>query len=582
MTRTRAVFFTILLAAVGFGAYLLWVYKPPSAPPESSAESPPAAEPAPAATVEVLIANAATKDRWFAELAANFQNEGRKTSKGHAITITSKSMTSGGSMEDILAGKLKPTAWSPGIASWVQDFDAKWQQQGGQPLRSADCRPTIYAPLGIAMWRPMAEALGWPDKPVGWKTIVDLAAAPEGWKSFGHPEWGRFRLGYPHPKYSNAGMLFMTAFVYGVEGKSENLQPTDVYAPGVEASMRTLAQSTSKYGTISLDLLDSMAEHGPQFLHAVASYENDTLQYNTDKKDKLRFPLAFIFPSEGTFWTDQPYCIFDKADWVSPEQAEAAKLFLDYLRQPAQQALALKSYMRPLDASVPLGEPLDLAHGTDPRVKPGTVKSLPLPNADLMRAVADVFLITKRKATVLMVMDISGSMQGEKIRTGTIATANFLKRLQPKDIVGMMTFSDKVQTLSEPKPAAAVAEALSQQVTNLVAEGGTALYQSVCDAMKRMGELKSADEAAGENRLYGIVLLSDGQNTSGDATENQMFAACLPANAEAQTIRVNTIAFGADADEAVLKRIAEVTGGKMFKASPESIDKIYLSISAEQ
>jgi len=173
-------------------------------------------------------------------------------------------------------------------------------------------------------------------------------------------------------------------------------------------------------------------------------------------------------------------------------------------------------------------------------------------------------------------------MQGEKIRTGTNATANFLKRLQPNDIVGMMTFSDKVQTLSEPKPAAAVAETLSQQVTNLVAEGGTALYQSVCDAMKRMGELKSADEVAGENRLYGIVLLSDGQNTSGDTTENQMFAACLPANAEAQTIRINTIAFGADADEAVLKRIAEVTGGKMFKASPESIDKIYLSISAEQ
>ena len=580
MTRTRAVFFTILLAAVGFGAYLLWVYKPPSAPPESSAESPPAAEPA--RTVEVLIANAATKDRWFAELAANFQKEGRKTSKGNAITITSKSVTSGGSMEDILAGKLKPVAWSPGVASWVQDFDAKWQQQGGQPLRSTDCRPTIYAPLGIAMWRPMAEALGWPDKPVGWKTIVDLAAAPDGWKSFGHPEWGRFKLGYPHPKYSNAGMLFMTAFVYGVEGKSENLQSADVYAPGVEASMRTLAQSTSKYGTLSLDLLDSMAEHGPQFLHAVASYENDTLQYNTDKKDKLRFPLAFIFPSEGIFWTDQPYCIFDKADWVSPEQAEAAKLFLDYLLQPAQQALALKSYMRPLDTSVPLGEPLDLAHGTDPRVKPGTVKSLPLPNADLMRAVADVFLITKRKATVLVVMDISGSMQGEKIRTGTNATANFLKRLQPNDIVGMMTFSDKVQTLSEPKPAAAVAETLSQQVTNLVAEGGTALYQSVCDAMKRMGELKSADEVAGENRLYGIVLLSDGQNTSGDTTENQMFAACLPANAEAQTIRINTIAFGADADEAVLKRIAEVTGGKMFKASPESIDKIYLSISAEQ
>ena len=90
-------------------------------------------------------------------------------------------------MEAILGGKLTPVAWSPGVVSWVQEFDAKWKQQGGQPLMSGACRPTIYAPLGIAMWRPMAEALGWPDKPIGWKTIADLAAAPEGWKALGIP-----------------------------------------------------------------------------------------------------------------------------------------------------------------------------------------------------------------------------------------------------------------------------------------------------------------------------------------------------------------------------------------------------------
>ena len=55
------------------------------------------------------------------------------------------------------------------------------------------------------MWRPMAEALGWPGRPVRWKTIVELAANPKGWEAVGHPEWGRFRLGYPHPGYSNVG-----------------------------------------------------------------------------------------------------------------------------------------------------------------------------------------------------------------------------------------------------------------------------------------------------------------------------------------------------------------------------------------
>jgi Ca-activated chloride channel homolog len=581
MTRTRAVFLVIVLAALGLGSYLLWVGKQP-VPPQKPDETPAAATPPASAPVEVLIANASTKQRWFAELAASFQAQGKKTSRGNPIVIISKPVLSGGSMEDILNGKLKPVVWSPGVASWVQDFDEKWKQRNGESLMSAPCRPTIYAPLGIAMWRPMAEALGWPEKPIGWKTIVDLAAAPDGWQTLGHPEWSRFKLGYPHPGYTNVGMLFMTAFVYGIKGKTENLQPGDVYATDVETAMHALAQDTSKYGMLSLDLLDAMVEHGPQFLHAVAAFENDTVQYNIDKKDRLRFPLAFIFPSEGTFWTDQPYCVFDKADWVSGEQAEAGGLFLDYLLQREQQALAVKSLMRPLDSGIPLSEPLDLAHGTDPRIKPGTVRSLPVPSADLMRAVNDVFLKTKRKATVLVVMDVSGSMQGEKIRAGTAATANFLKRLQPSDVVGVITFSDKVQVLAAPKSASASAEALSQQVANLIADGGTALYEGVCTAMTTMAELRKLDEAAGENRLYGIVLLSDGQNTSGGVSENQMFATCLPANPEAQGVRINTIAFGADADQTVLTRIAQVSGGKMFKADPDSIDRIYLSISAEQ
>jgi hypothetical protein len=61
-----------------------------------------------------------------------------------------------------------------------------------------------------------------------------------------------------------------------------------------------------------------------------------------------------------------------------------------------------------------------------------------------------------------------------------------------------------------------------------------------------------------------------------------MFATCLPSNAEADGIKIFPIAFGEDADEAVLARMAAVTGGRMFTADPASIGDVYLSISAEQ
>lgn len=115
-----------------------------------------------------------------------------------------------------------------------------------QTLASEACLPTVYAPLGFAMWQPMAEALGWPNKPIGWDTIVALAADPEGWGSYGRPEWGQFRFGHTHPAYANSGLLSMTSFVYGIAG--QDLTPADIYSDEVQNALRDLEQHTSKYG----------------------------------------------------------------------------------------------------------------------------------------------------------------------------------------------------------------------------------------------------------------------------------------------------------------------------------------------
>jgi Ca-activated chloride channel homolog len=586
MNKTRLVFlFVVAAAAVSSGGLLVVGHRSEVEPKADLQPITPIARetaPIPGETIDVLVASAITKQHWIEEAAARFNAEAPRTDSGETIRIVPMAVLSGGSLQDIIKGKLKPAAWSPGALSWVQELDNQWRQRTGATLAGNPCRPTVMTPLGIAMWRPMAEALGWPARKVSWKAIIELSADPAGWATLGHPEWGRFKLGYPHPGYSNVGMLFLTSIVYGVRGKTANVQPTEIYGDDVRTALTVLAQNTSKYGMVSLDLLDAMAERGPQFLHAVAAFENDTVQYNLEHSAQLRFPLAFMVPAEGAFWTDQPYCVFDKADWVSPAQAWGAQAFLDYLLQPSQQALAMKSALRPLDASVTLEEPLDIGHGTDPSIKPGTVPSLEPPSGEALRAITDIFLTTKRKATVLVVLDVSGSMAGEKIRSATEATGNFLKRLHPQDIVGLETFSDSVTTLLTPQPVARAGEDLAKTVDNLVAGGGTALHAAICRAMETVETQRRTDEAAGVNRLYGIVLLSDGHDTASGISENEMMATCLPGDAEAEGVRIFPIAFGADADTALLERIAKTTGGRMFRANPDSIERIYNNVSAEQ
>ena len=357
----------------------------------------------PAGTVLITLASSNTKRNWLDQVVAQFNSEGHQVASGNTIAVEVSHVTSGGSMNAILEGTSQPVAWSPGDQSWVAQANEAWQQRTNKPIASQACSATIYAPLGFAMWRPMAEALGWPDTPIGWDTIVDLAADPEGWGRYGRPEWGQFQFGHTHPAYANSGLLSMTGFVYGIAGKTETLAPADIYAPAVEEAMRQLEENTTKYGRQAPALLELMASEGPSFLHAAAVPEADTVRFNIERGDELTFPLAFIFPAKGTIWADHPYCILDNADWATTEQVEAAAVFRDYLVAREQQEAAIDNYLRPLDSSIPLHAPLDLANGTDPRVNPSTIPALPSPDADISAAVIDLFQITKRKATVLLV-----------------------------------------------------------------------------------------------------------------------------------------------------------------------------------
>ncbi len=533
-------------------------------------------------SILITLFSSSTKRDWLNQVVEQFNAEGRVAATGETIIVEVSHGRSGSSMNDILEGELKPVAWSPGDQSWVTLINETWRQRENHVLISQACQSTVYAPIGFAMWRPMAEALGWPDTPIGWDTIVELAADPDGWSTYGHPEWGQFRFGHSHPAHSNTGMLSMTSFVHGIIGDSGPLAADQVYQTEVEDAMRSLEQNTAKYGRGSTALFDLMVEQGPGYVHAIAASEETTVRYNINNRDELRFPLAFIFPSGGTVWADHPYCILDNADWVSAAESEAAAIFRDYLLAPERQALAVDNRLRPIDSSIPILAPLTLDNGTDTRVGLNNATRLSSPDAVVTAAVIDLFMITKRKATVIIVLDVSGSMRGENIKNATAATAEFLTGLDPDDEVAVLTFSSNVVTLSEPDTVRNVVEGLSRRVRTLTAGGNTTLHAAVCVATALAGKLQAENEAQGESRLYGIVLLSDGEDTTGQPTEQQMFTTCLPATAEADGFKIFPIAFGDEANDALLSRLALATGGRLFTADPDSISNVYFSISAEQ
>jgi Ca-activated chloride channel family protein len=536
---------------------------------------------APPGSVAIDISSSNTKEDWMNAVVEQFNQEQHKVASGQAIFVRVAHVTSGGSQQAILDGRSQPTVWSPGDQSWVDGANQVWRDRHGRPLVSAACAQTVLAPSGFAMWRPMAEALGWPDTPISWDDLVDLSADPNGWASLGHPEWGQFKFGHTHPGYSNVGLLMMTALAYSIQGTTSGLTAGEVYGEAVAQAFARVEQNTYHYGIQSRPLLNLMAQRGPDYLHAVTTSEAEMLKTNAEQAARLRFPLAFIFPSEGTYWSEHPYCVLD-ADWVSAEQREAAALFRDYLLDPARQAMAIDYYLRPVDESLPLHAPLALESGTDPRVTRRTVPALESPSAEVAAAVIDVFVQTKKKATVVLALDTSGSMEGEKIKSAVESSINFVRRLHPDDEVFALGFGGDgdVYALGGGR-AGDVGETLTRSLGGVFASGNTPLYDAVCEAVTMVNQFQAEDEASGERRLYGIVLLSDGEDTASQRSENQMFN-CLPSGESVTGVKVFTIAYGEDANADLMLRIANRTNGKTFRGDPESIENIYNSISAEQ
>jgi uncharacterized protein with von Willebrand factor type A (vWA) domain len=265
---------------------------------------------------------------------------------------------------------------------------------------------------------------------------------------------------------------------------------------------------------------------------------------------------------------------------VTEEQREAAGLYHEWLVGEEAQGVAVDIGLRPV-TDIPLHAPIALESGTDPRASPETIPALETVSGEVASAVKDVFYQTKKKATVVIVLDRSSSMRGEKIINAVQATANFVKRLDRDDEVYVHTFSDTVVELQPAGRAGDVGETLEQTLRGVSAKGNTVLHDAVCHAVETANRLQAEDEAAGEKRLYGIVLLSDGMDTASDRSEAAMYH-CLPSGEDVEGVKVFTIAYGTSPDEALLKEIATRTNGKAFTGDPATIEEVYLAISFEQ
>jgi Ca-activated chloride channel homolog len=534
---------------------------------DEPAKANPGADPGDA-RVNVLFTYGSEKQNWIEEVTNAFNQARHRTSTGKVIRVEAIPMGSGESVEEILTGRRQPHIISPASAAFIKLGNAESRVKTGKDLVGSP-RNLVLSPVVIAMWQPMAEALGWGTRPIGWRDVVDLAREPGGWATRDHPEWGRFRFGHTHPKYSNSGLISLLAEAYAGAQKISALTLDDVRNAETARFIESVEQAVVHYGSSTGFFGRKMFANGPGYLSAAVLYESMVIESRDARTYRLAFPIVAVYPKEGTFWSDHPAGIVER-EWVTPEIKEGASAYLDYLLARPQQERAMAFGFRPGDPSIALGAPIDAAHGVNPK-EPQT--TLEVPEPAVVHAVLDVWDRVKKNARVVLAVDVSGSMKDQgKIAAARDGAAAFVAELGDRDDLALLTFNDRVTWAMPSSAVGSARERLSGTIRGLFAQGGTALYDAIGQAHVTMAR------APAPSRISAIVVLSDGEDRDSSLRLESLLQR-IRFDSEGHAIRVFTIGYGSDAKSDVLEKIAEATQGRYYAGKPENIRDVFKDIS---
>ncbi|MGB4136222.1 MAG: VWA domain-containing protein, partial [Microbacterium sp.] len=512
-------------------------------------------------------------------LAAAY-NEAPRDIEGSCVTVTATKAKSGVAAEDAassfanLPADQRPTLWLPDSSMWLADAGAT------APLGKS--APIAYSDIVPAMPESLAKAIGWDEKAPSWKQLYSAASDPQVWTEAGHPEWGSFKLGKTSPLVATSGAAAMLAS-YGVAaGDVGKVTTTDVADEKVRQAVHEQELATSHYMATPEHFLwhaRQAEEKGSSadFLSAVIVDEKSVWDYNrgiTSRDGITRSigqppadPLVPIYPADGAFTADNP-AVPLTGDWVDAKHAAAVADFVRFAQSAEGQQVVRESGYRDLNRA------LDEDVAKTGSLRAEGASTILTTKGDVLLAAQKAFPEERKRANVLFLLDVSGSMDepispnDTKLTQAKKAIEAALDHFTPGDSVGFAAFAQDPTGRMVPGQLSPVADigqnraGFLKALSGIASMGDTPLYQAVDTFAKQQAASWSSD------RINAIVLLSDGENdTNHPTTTAEQLQTTLAGLHHTTPVLIFTLAYGKDADVPALQSIASATGAHFYDAT---------------
>ncbi|PIB31374.1 aerotolerance regulator BatA [Maribacter sp. 4U21] len=201
---------------------------------------------------------------------------------------------------------------------------------------------------------------------------------------------------------------------------------------------------------------------------------------------------------------------------------------------------------------------------------------------------------TTKGIDIVIAIDVSSSMLAKDLKPNRLAAlkkvaADFIKK-RPNDRIGLVAYAGESFTKTPITTDKSIVLGALREITYGQLEDGTAIGMGLATSVNRLKESKAKSKI--------IILLTDGVNNSGFIEPQTAADLAIEFDIKTYTIGLGTngnaltpIAYNADKsfrygmrqveiDEELLQDIAQVTGGKYFRATDnETLEEIYDEIN---
>jgi len=460
--------------------------------------------------------------------------------------------------EKIASGKIKVDGWIAPSYSLVNFANSKLRNLGPPQV---DCRQLFASPVVLAVHKKSLELMGVESSQVLWKVLFADRSKLEEDKDIDRPIV-TLSHGTPASPTGLSALIQLTYLANSEEAKALSLN--SIKSEYGMTRLKYFENFGSQYDVSEGPLLEKVSTGGGSIVRMVLTTEQQMSRHNLTHGSNSN--LVAVYPEEGSYWQDYSLCYSD-ADWVPADRKAALKMFTNFLASPDSQYAVKRLGFRPAVADTPEVAPLTLEYGVNTSLPHKSL--LPVPG-DVVSYLLDAWPKLKRPSATVLVLDTSGSMEGDPLIVALQQLRLLVGKMSPQDLMAIVTFSTSSSIQSN---FTGDRKELLRIIDSLKTSGGSAMY----DALR--SSLQLITQADLKTYRKNLVLLTNGDDTSSD-TPLPLLISMIRNTTPRQDIHFSFVGIGgADSDFNSLKDVVDAADGNFRQRTIHDLYDVFAEIA---